>query len=216
MLHRAYRVSFNGVEGQRDAHIPERGDDLKRDTGPPTAADMQLVQSIYERHKGIFYQIAMARARTPADADNVVSEAILRLFRYAPKLAELSEKALVCYVADTVFSASADLYRRQRSEDRRLVSADDQMPEVFLPGPEEEYAERETEERLRRYLAEALEELPESDRTLLIGKYVHGRRDAELAEALGVKPDSVRMKLTRARNRARTIMARKEAADGKR
>ena len=52
--------------------------------------------------------------------------------------------------------------------------------------------------------------LPEEDRLLLEGKYILGYTDAELADMLGCKKSSVRMKLTRARRRAFQLMTEEE------
>lgn len=177
---------------------------------------MLLVQSIYERHKGIMYKIAREHVREPADADDAVSNALLRLFRNAAKVRQLSGRALVTYIADTVRSAAVDGERRHRTEQRLFVSADtdDYGPAETAPSVEEAYAAQERAETRLRHLREALDELPEPDRALLIGKYLDGESDAMLASRLGVKPASVRMKLTRARDRARRIIERKEDGDG--
>ena len=68
---------------------------MSRNTGPPRQEDMLLVQELYERHKGIMYKIARENVREPADADDAVSNALLRLFRNAPKLRQLGDRALV-------------------------------------------------------------------------------------------------------------------------
>lgn len=177
---------------------------------------MHLVQTIYERHKGIMYKIARENVREPADADDAVSNALLRLFRNAGKLRQLSEKALVSYIVDTVHSAAVDGERRRRTEQRLFVSADtdEYGPAEIAPSVEEAYAAQERDQVRLRHLREALDELPEPDRTLLVGKYIDGESDALLASRLGVKPASVRMKLTRARKRARRIIERKEDGDG--
>lgn len=47
--------------------------------------------------------------------------------------------------------------------------------------------------------------LPEDTRTLLAGKYILGLSDTELAEQYGCNPNSIRMKLTRARRQALKI-----------
>ena len=60
-------------------------------------------------------------------------------------------------------------------------------------------------------MRQALEELSDDDRALLLGKYASGRSDEELARMLGVRPDSIRKKLHRARQRAQRIILRKEA-----
>ena len=51
-----------------------------------------------------------------------------------------------------------------------------------------------------------MEKLSSEDRLLLRGKYIAGLSDQELAEQLGCKTDSIRMKMLRARKRAFRIL----------
>lgn len=51
-----------------------------------------------------------------------------------------------------------------------------------------------------------MEKLSLEDRLLLRGKYIEGKSAQELAEMLGCKPDSIRMKMLRARRRAFHIL----------
>ena len=176
---------------------------MKQNREAPTAEDMLLVPSIYEKHKGVFYRLALARAGDAAD--DAVSEALLRLFRNAGTLRGLHERQIVDYVAETVLSAASDLERRQRAEQRRLILLDPEEAELSgqqVSGPEEGVLETEERACRLRLLREALAELCETDRLLLVGKYLNGESDAQLAERIGVRPGSVRMKLTRARRRA--------------
>ena len=188
---------------------------MRRNTAPPTREQMLLVQEIYERHRAVIYKYAMARTRDAAEADDAVSEALLRLFRNADKLRDMCDGEIVDYTVKTVLSAAADIGRRSKAEQKRLRALDESDSELPdpEPGPEEHIAEREAEKRTYRHLQATLDELRESDRVLLIGKYLEDRSDEELAQLLGVKASSIRMKLTRARMRAKRIMERKEGGD---
>ena len=55
-------------------------------------------------------------------------------------------------------------------------------------------------------LARALAKLPERERQALYMKYSAEWTDAEIAQALNVRPDSVRVILSRARQHARAIL----------
>ena len=181
---------------------------MHRNNGPPARDDVLFIESVYRRHKGIMYKIASSAAGSGAEADDIVSESVLRLFRYAAVLRDLPEKAQVDYIAATVRSVAANLHRRSRLE-RRLFSGTDE--ELFgLPGSAPGPEERVMDEALLELVEETLAELTETDRLLLMGKYVEGLDDNELARRVGVKPSAVRMRLTRAKQRARSIMKRKE------
>ena len=55
------------------------------------------------------------------------------------------------------------------------------------------------EKERQEELLTAFQEMREEEKQLLYGKYLMDLSDAELAQMLGCKPSSVRMKLTRAR-----------------
>ena len=187
---------------------------LTRKTGPPTAEQLRFVEGLYQRHRALLYRFAKGRGRDEAEADDIVSETLLRLFRNAETLLPLPEPRLVDYVVKTVQSVAGDHDRRRRSYDRRFTCLDEEMS---LPQPEADpelaYLEREGKRDSVRRLYEALSELSEADRLLLVGKYFDCASDEALARQLGVKTASVRMKLTRARSRAKRILERKEAEE---
>ena len=52
-------------------------------------------------------------------------------------------------------------------------------------------------------------DVPESDRMLLEGRYLLEMSDAELARIFHCKPSSIRMKMSRARKNAFTVITKK-------
>lgn len=175
--------------------------------------DMELVGSLYERYMGVMYKTALESLDDDSLAGSVVHDAVLRLLRKADTLRGLDERAVPVYIASVVRYVALEAKRRRRTERKRFVEADAALLESIpaAGSMEDDLAERETRDSRVRYMWEALSELSETDRELLIGKYAAGRSDAELARALGVRPDSIRKKLTRARQRAKRIILRKEA-----
>lgn len=185
---------------------------MHRGTGPPTQQDMLFVQELYRQNRGVMYKIAYQITQSEMDADDAVSDAILYLFRRAERLRQLPEKARVSYAAKTVRSMAVDIRRRRKTEERVYASLEDAPePAARAPDPQEAILS----EAERALVRETLDELSETDRLLLVGRYVYGCRDGPLARELGVKPASIRTKLMRARKRARAIMERKEAENGR-
>ena len=76
--------------------------------------------------------------------------------------------------------------------------------------PETSLGERIIFEEQKDRLMQIWGSLPEEDQLLLEGKYILGYKDTELADMLGCKKDSIRMKLTRARRRAFQLMTEEE------
>ncbi len=179
-------------------------------------SDTAFLTEVYEKHKGIMYKTALECSSDGAEKDTIVHDALLRLARHVDTLRQLSDHALAVYVAATVRSVAFNSERRKKTERRRLVDADVMELESVDPTPsyEEQYIEAESHRERLRYLRESLSELDETDRELLVGKYIAGQTDEELAQRFGIKPESVRMKLTRARRRVRKMIERKESGNG--
>lgn len=179
-------------------------------------SDTAFLSEIYEKHKGIMYKTALECSGAGADKDGIVHDSLLRLAQHIDTLRQLNDHALAVYVATTVRSVAFNGERRKRTERRRLVDADvSELESVeFMPSYEEQYIEAEAHRDRLRYLRESLAELDDTDRELLVGKYIAGQSDDELARRFGIKPESVRMKLTRARRRVRKMIERKEGGNG--
>lgn len=180
----------------------------------PSAADMELVGALYQRYMGIMYKTALENLDDDALKDAVVHDALIRLAHKADTLRGLDANAAPVYIASVVRFVALEARRKQRRERKRVIAVDLAGLEGIPSGAsmEDELAEREAMSERLQYMWEALGELSEPDRELLIGKYAAGRSDEDLARALGIKPDSVRKKLSRARERAKRLILRKEAA----
>ena len=57
-----------------------------------------------------------------------------------------------------------------------------------------------------RHMARIWKDLDSRSQYVLEARYILGKNDAEIAAALGLKPNSVRMVLTRARKKAYDLM----------
>lgn len=166
----------------------------------------KAVEDIYNRYKRLMFATAGKYAGNPADREDIVQTVLERLVNIfsAPGKPERSISA--GYIVCTVRSVSVDLLRKQEREaGRRVYVEDDELADLartdgtlddllFFPGS----AER---------LWAIWPRLPAEDRALLEGKYILGQTDRDLAGILNCKPDSVRMKLTRARRRALKLLS---------
>ena len=109
---------------------------------------------------------------------------------------------------DTSFS-----YLRKRNRERsKIISLEtlneEGMRHIILAEEEQLFYEEEIEK-----LKEGLKHLGPEDRALLEGKYLLKYGDKELARDFGCQPNSIRMKLTRARRKLMVIMKRSKKDD---
>ena len=140
--------------------------------------------------------------------EDIVQTAVVSLLRKEATLRRLPPYAQINYIAAAVRNTAINALKREQKELDRCISLEDlteTFPTQFMPSAEAIILEKE----LQKDLLAVFQEMKEDEQQLLMGKYLMDLSDAELAQTLGCKASSVRMKLTRAR---RTFM--KKLQDG--
>lgn len=166
-------------------------------------ADTLFFQKFYEDNKEFMYYIARKYAPNPSDCEEVMQEATLRLIHNIASLQNLNENKIAKYVSLTVKSAFLDCEKRKHHD--TLIYLENDAIEALL-------TERDPQNDLDVMMADVLsveklrKSLPPKDWTVLEGKYMLGYTQEELGNILGISPDSVRMALHRAREKARVIL----------
>lgn len=146
------------------------------------------------------YYIARQYAPGQADCEDLVQDSTLRLMGRIPVLRQLTPAKKAKYIALTIRSAYIDSDRRRKKDDLLLV--DDETLEALMLEQLLRTDRREAEsavDQLRR-------ELPARDWMVLEGKYLLELSQEQIADMIGVAPDSVRMILHRAKERARNLL----------
>ncbi|MDO8588986.1 MAG: RNA polymerase sigma factor [Armatimonadota bacterium] len=125
------------------------------------------------------------------DACDVVQETLLAAYRGFAGLRE-TEKAGAWFYS---------ILRRKAVERRRAHKPEAQLlVEPTTAGPED------TESLVRGIILEQMTKLSREDREILAGKYLLGLSYRELAESIGIKEASVRVRSLRAKERLRGIL----------
>ncbi len=142
-----------------------------------------------ERHLDMVYRIALNSLRHPADAEDAVQNTMLRLWR-----------------TDTDFTGEEHLRRWLArvavNESRRIAAHPWRRRAVSL----EEAREPVFQDRERRELYEAVMGLPAKYRVPLYLYYYEGYAVAEIGEILGLKPSTVQTRLSRGREKLKTML----------
>ena len=142
-----------------------------------------------ERHLDMVYRIALNSLRHPADAEDAVQNTMLRLWRTDTDFA--GEEHLRRWLARVAVNES----RRSAAHPwrRRAVSLEEAREPVF-------------QDRERRELYEAVMGLPAKYRVPLYLYYYEGYAVAEIGEILGLKPSTVQTRLSRGREKLKTML----------
>ena len=174
----------------------------------PVAEEQAFLEGVYGRMKPLLHKLILSQGASEHEAEDILQEAFLRLWQKVETLRELPEKKCFNYVYTTVRNTAMTYLGRKTRQGTQPL--DENIPAPAGKGPEEYYLSLEKEETFRR----AMERLDESSRQLLLLRYVLEEDDKEIALRFGVKPDSLRMMVSRARAKLKAEMQRLEEGKG--
>jgi len=150
-----------------------------------------------QRHSDEIYRYAHALLSNQADAEDATQEVLLRLWNQLPKLYPFNLRAWLlrttrCYCLDQI---------RRRTNRAAPMLMDDEIlieqPDELAINPSVAADSNLRLEQARRILLQ----LPENLRSVFVLYEVNGLRYREIAEVLGVPINSVKVYLSRARER---------------
>jgi RNA polymerase sigma-70 factor (ECF subfamily) len=192
------------------------------ETDPRSDADAVLLTALragspgaYEQlvrtHGGRLLAVARRLLSSEEDARDAVQEAFLNAFRNIDRFEGAA--LLSTWLHRIVVNVSLmKLRRRKRKPEESLdhllpaFRDDGHFAERFESGsePADERLAREEEQAAVRA---AIDELPEHYRTILLLRDIEGMSTQDVAEQLGITPNAVKLRLHRARQALRTLLA---------
>jgi RNA polymerase sigma-70 factor, ECF subfamily len=172
----------------------------------PQAADKRQAdfEALWQRYSREVWALAYARWLNTSIAEDIMSEAFLRLWKQWQDGEEiLNPRAWVLRVARNLAEDHAkSAFRRNGTHPPQTMNG----VRSHDPTPLESLEKEETFARLR----ELLEELSQPDREILTLRYALDYNANEIADFLAIAPTAVHMRLSRARQR----LAEKLTAQG--
>ena len=170
----------------------------------PIAEEQAFLEGVYSRMKPLLHRMILSLGATEHEAEDILQEAFLRLWQKVETLILLPERKCFNYVYTAVRNTALSYLRR--SSQYGTQPLDENLSAPAGKGPEEYYLSLEKEQTFRR----AMERLDETSRQVLLMRYVLEEDDKQIAQRFGVKPDSVRMMVSRARTKLKTEMIKSE------
>ena len=160
--------------------------------------DIHAYGELVDRYREVAFRTAWLITRSTADAEDAAEEAFVKAYYALGRFR--SGEAFRPWILRIV---SNEAKNRRRSAGRRerlaVRVADERGPGAAVPSPETAAVELER----REDLIAALERLPERDRMVVAYRYLLELSEAETATALGVRPGTVKSRLSRALARLR-------------
>src|SRR4051812_29242353 len=169
------------------------------------------VRSIMETNNRRLYRLARGILRNDSEAEDVVQETYVRAFTH---LAEFrGESSLATWLARIAMNEALGRLRRQRPgvEWTSLPPGTLEAQVIQFPlsaaaeDPEKSMAQRE----IQRVVEHAIDELPDAFRIVFITRVIEGMNVEETSEILGLKTETVKTRLHRARTMLRDIVEKK-------
>lgn len=163
--------------------------------------DQQFMIELYETQKERMVKIVRKYVFEEDYVEDVVQESVARLCRKVSTLRQLERCKLEAYIVYTVkHTAFSHNDKMKREKERLIYDEDDRLLRLLRTGErfvEDELVHMEKIAKIRSILRR----LPANEQDIIIRKYYLKQGDFEIAEAHGLKADSIRMKLTRIRRK---------------
>jgi RNA polymerase sigma-70 factor (ECF subfamily) len=181
--------------------------------------DHDAFRVLVERYQERAYRVALRVLRDEEAARDVVQDGFLKVYRSLDRFEGRS--SFYTWLYRVIMNLCLDAKRRDRSN--RQVEWDETASIETDPGSADAASElyRESESpsgslersQLRKFVAGAIEQLPDDARQTLVLREIEGLSYAEIAECLGVPKGTVMSRLHHARRRVREILLASGAID---
>jgi RNA polymerase sigma-70 factor (ECF subfamily) len=163
--------------------------------------DIKAFEAIVERYFARCMRFALGMLRDPGEADDVVQETFVRLYRALPRYEERHRFDSWLFRILGNCCRSANLLQQRRE----AVDVGDEITLQSLPSPDRSDAifDQEWGDEVRRALAE----VPEYNREIFLLHYVEGFSYEEIERITGVRQSALKMRVKRASDLLRARLA---------
>lgn len=174
-------------------------------------SDRELMDQMYMEFERLMFFTARQYASKTEIAEDIVQESLVRLYGKVQTMKQMKQVVLAAYIRATVRNTAINALRKMNREKDYAADAE---TDAFTRADQARALDTMMDlSGYRVLLSKIWPQLPEEDRLLLEGKYILGYSDQELAAEIGCQANSVRVKLTRARRRALTIIQKQEGVN---
>ena len=175
------------------------------------ARDEAAVRAIMQANNRRLYRIAGGILRNDSEAEDVVQETYVRAFTHLQDFR--GDSSLATWLARIAMNEALGRLRRQRPavEWTSLPPGVLEAQIIQFPhsanseDPEKSMAQRQ----IQHVVEHAIDELPDAFRIVFITRVIEGMNVEETAEILGLKPETVKTRLHRARSLLRENVEKK-------
>jgi RNA polymerase sigma-70 factor, ECF subfamily len=175
------------------------------------ARDEAAIRSIMQANNRRLYRLARGILRNDSEAEDVVQETYVRAFTRLDGFR--GDSSLATWLARIAMNEALGRLRRQRpSVDPGTLAPgvlEAQIIQFPLSAPSEDPEKSMAQREIQHVVEHAIDELPEAFRIVFITRVIEGMNVEETADILGLKPETVKTRLHRARTMLRDNVEKK-------
>ena len=160
-----------------------------------THAEEEVLSALVSQYAGTLYRVAFSVLRNPADAEDAVQEAFIRVLRHRDTLGEVRDQRV--WLIRIVWNIVLD--RKRRAKTRPETDDVSELARVLPAGglTAEQIA---CAAQHHAHVLACVDQLPAKERQVLMLSAFEELTSVEIASVLGITESSVRSRLFRARN----------------
>jgi len=170
-------------------------DDKARDRTERAGAEEATLAALVSQYAGTLYRVAFSVLRNPADAEDAVQEAFVRVLRHRETLGEVRDQRV--WLIRIVWNIVLD--RKRRAKTRPETDDVAELARV-LPSDGLTAEQIASAAQHHAHVLACVEQLPAKERQVLMLSAFEELTSVEIAAVLGITESSVRSRLFRARN----------------
>jgi len=184
-------------------------------TAPAVTDDAELVRraltrdggafrAIMQRHNRRLYRIARGILRNNADAEDAVQDAYVSAFTNLGSYR--GESALATWLSRIVMNEALGRLRKRNTVDIAALEPARREAEIIqfpLSTPNDDPERTMAQRQILQLVEQATDNMPEAFRLVFVTRLIEGMSVEETAELLGIKPETVKTRLHRARRLVR-------------
>ena len=136
-------------------------------------------------------------------ADDMVSEAFIKVFNNYEEIRKLEEPQIAFYLISIIRNISIDYTRKQKRENAHVNLGFEDNEIEKIPDDDESkypeiiYARKELQDNLKKYM----DKLSQRDAELIVYKYLWNMSEKEISEMFHIKQEQVHLYVGRAKKR---------------
>ena len=155
------------------------------------------------QHESRMYAVTLRMCANREDAQDCLQDAMLRIYRAISGFK--GQSAFSTWVYRITMNTCLDELRRRKS--RNASSLDNMLENGWSPADEEDVPERHAiASEQRRVIDKAIAQLPEDMRAAVVLRDIQGFSYEEIADMLGANIGTVKSRISRGRERLRSIL----------